>query len=93
MGRRALKRRPSTGRMVESRGSLDGDGVERRNELLGEDGVGDVNDIGVKEGAGVAHADEVHPVDEGLGAELLEEGRLGGIGLGALLDELGVLDL
>ena len=73
--------------------SLDGDGIERHNELLSKDGVGNVKDIGGKGVVGVAHADEVHPVDEGLCIDLLQEGLLGGIGLGALLDKSGGLDL
>ena len=46
-------------------------GVERCNKLLRKDGIGNVKDIGVKEGAGVTHAGKVQPVDEGLYIELL----------------------
>ena len=93
MGQQVLKRWPSIGKVVESCGSLDRDNFERSNTLLGKDGVGNVKDIGVKEGEGVTHTDKVHPVDEGHCIELLEEGRLGSIGLGALVDQSGGLDL
>ena len=49
--------------------------------------------IGVKGGVEVTHSDKVHSVDEGLCIKLLEEGQLRGILLGALLDELGGLDM
>ena len=64
-----------------------GDGIKRHNKLLSEASVGDVKNLGVGDGARVTHTDEVRLVDEGLGAKLREDGRLGGIDLGTLLDE------
>ena len=69
-----------------------GQGLEGLSELGGKDVVGDVEDLGIEEGAVVVDGVELETVGEGRDVELLEEGGLGGGHLVSLGDENDVVD-
>lgn len=77
-------------------GEVGGEGELREHgdggsDLEGEDVVGDVEDLGVEEGAVVIDHLEDKTVGEGGDVELLEEGGLGGSNLLSGGDEVGVV--
>lgn len=69
-----------------------GQSLEGLTELGGKDIVGDVEDLGVKEGAVVVDGLELKTVGEGRDLELLEESGLRGGNLVSLVNELDVVD-